>query len=680
MPDQQALDTCILSGFPPEVDWVAQFTVVGVSGSADYGDGPEMGDLHNTFFDGPIPTTEEFILCIDSVSNPGTITDDSAFKTLLNLDALAEPEEFAEFQIFDQDLDGNLTLHDSIDIFVEDSGFNAGELSICCFLAVGEFETPANITVSRSGGSAGAVSVDYTTGAFAGTALPGEDFQATAGTLHWSDGDMSDKFIQVPIINDLVYEDLEYFYVDLVSPMGGATLDPEAFFVEIDILDDDPPPSVLINSFTASPNPIGVGQSTTLSWSVSNADSCIASGGAGGWAGSLISLPSGSQSVTLSSPGSYTFTLQCSDSFESSDTAMTMVSVEANPAVMINSFSASPNPIGVGQSTTLSWSVSNADSCIASGGAGGWAGSLISLPSGSQSVTLSSPGSYTFTLQCSNSFESSDTAMTMVSVEANPAVIINSFAASPNPVDEGQSTTLSWSVSNADSCTASGGAGGWAGSLISLPSGSQSVTLSSPGSYTFTLQCSNSFESSDTAMTMVSVEANPAVIINSFAASPNPVDEGQSTTLSWSVSNADSCTASGGAGGWAGSLISLPSGSRTLTLSEAGNFDFVLQCSGASESFDSANIVVTVMGISEPNLAASNVTTDKTTFASGGELTVGATVTNIGTTTANSSTIRYYLSTNNTINSSDIPLGTSTSPVLGVGNSHVAQFQGDGFS
>ncbi len=77
------------------------------------------------------------------------------------------------------------------------------------------------ITAKRTGGSAGAVSVNYATAN--GTATAGSDYSATSGTLAWPDGDTADKTFTVPILSDAVSEANESFTVTLSSP-SGATL------------------------------------------------------------------------------------------------------------------------------------------------------------------------------------------------------------------------------------------------------------------------------------------------------------------------------------------------------------------------------------------------------------------------------------------------------------------------
>ncbi len=58
----------------------------------------------------------------------------------------------------------------------------------------------ARLTVRRNGGFAGAVSIDYATSDL--TATTGADYTAAGGTLSWPAGDMSDRTITVPLVND----------------------------------------------------------------------------------------------------------------------------------------------------------------------------------------------------------------------------------------------------------------------------------------------------------------------------------------------------------------------------------------------------------------------------------------------------------------------------------------------
>lgn len=80
----------------------------------------------------------------------------------------------------------------------------------------------ATITVIRSGGSTGAVSVDYTT--VDGTAIDGADYPFITGSLKFAAGAVASKTFEVPTMDDTDFEDTETLTVSLSNPDGGATL------------------------------------------------------------------------------------------------------------------------------------------------------------------------------------------------------------------------------------------------------------------------------------------------------------------------------------------------------------------------------------------------------------------------------------------------------------------------
>ena len=101
----------------------------------------------------------------------------------------------------------------------------------------------AVVSVERSHGEDGAVSVDFA--ASAGTATPGGDFTPVTGTLSWGPGDGSVKTFAVPLANDETGEGSETVIVTLSNPLGGAAIDAERGSAVLTILDDDqgaPPP------------------------------------------------------------------------------------------------------------------------------------------------------------------------------------------------------------------------------------------------------------------------------------------------------------------------------------------------------------------------------------------------------------------------------------------------------
>ena len=93
----------------------------------------------------------------------------------------------------------------------------------------------ATITVTRTGGSDGAVSVDYQTSN--GTAMQPADYQPASGTINFADGDTAAKTFQVTIVNDTLVEGDETLNLTL-SNAQGATLGTPATAI-LTIVDDD---------------------------------------------------------------------------------------------------------------------------------------------------------------------------------------------------------------------------------------------------------------------------------------------------------------------------------------------------------------------------------------------------------------------------------------------------------
>ena len=107
----------------------------------------------------------------------------------------------------------------------------------------------ATITVTRTGGSAGAVGVSFATGN--GTATAGSDYTATNGTLSWADGDTAAKTFAVTVLGDTTVEGDETVNLTLSSPTGGAGLGSPATSV-LTITNDDTTPANGTLQFSAS--------------------------------------------------------------------------------------------------------------------------------------------------------------------------------------------------------------------------------------------------------------------------------------------------------------------------------------------------------------------------------------------------------------------------------------------
>ena len=101
--------------------------------------------------------------------------------------------------------------------------------------SVNENAGTALITITRTGGSEGTVTVNYATSN--GTATAGSDYTSASGTLTFLDGETSKTFT-VPVTDDTTQETLETVNLTLSAPTGGATLGTPASAV-LTIVDND---------------------------------------------------------------------------------------------------------------------------------------------------------------------------------------------------------------------------------------------------------------------------------------------------------------------------------------------------------------------------------------------------------------------------------------------------------
>ena len=129
------------------------------------------------------------------------------------------PDSF-RFKANDGALDSNVS---TVTITVNDGGvlqFNPATYT------VGESVDSATITVTRTGGNAGAASVNFTTANTTATGsascAAGIDYVSKLGTLSWADGEAGSKTFTVTICNDAVNEEDETISLDLSGPIGSS--------------------------------------------------------------------------------------------------------------------------------------------------------------------------------------------------------------------------------------------------------------------------------------------------------------------------------------------------------------------------------------------------------------------------------------------------------------------------
>ncbi len=155
-------------------------------------------------------------------------------------------------------------------------------------------------------------------------------------------------------------------------------------------------------------------------------------------------------------------------------------------------------------------------------------------------------------------------ALTYTPVSPAPTATLNT--PSPSTISQGSSSALTWSSTNATSCTGSNFSTGGA------TSGTVSVSPST--STTYSVTCTGAGGTSAPSSRTVTVVANPpAAPTATLTASPTNPAGGQSVTLTWSSTNAISCTSTqfDTQGATSGSVVVTPSGSTTYNITCSGS-------------------------------------------------------------------------------------------------------------
>lgn len=161
------------------------------------------------------------------------------------------------------------------------------------------------------------------------------------------------------------------------------------------------------------------------------------------------------------------------------------------------------------------------------------------------------------------------------------------LVANPTTIIQGNSTTLSWSSTNANSCT---GTGFNTGNAVSGSVSASPITTTG-----YSLNCSG-LGGTTTASATVTVTGAPAVTA-SLTANPTQIAVGDSSNLSWSSTNATSCTGTGFATGGATS--------GTQFISPTNTTGYSVSCTGpGGQATGNASVTVQTGGVASGNCAS----------------------------------------------------------------------------
>jgi hypothetical protein len=361
-----------------------------------------------------------------------------------------------------------------------------------------------------------------------------------------------------------------------------------------------------LDATMAATSPVQMGSSTQLTWTSQNAESCKQfvmqprgieftelTGGTYG-------TTNGQSTYTIDLLGTYTFMNQCYNSTLIPNTVSALAYVDVEETNLQATITATPS-IQNGQNSHVVWDSPDpapgttceqyyADSK-------GTTTAISYTLSGSQDVgPLSGPATFTFYNHCHNDtpIPPDVTASAETQVSA-PEVLDCALSANPaSPIAYNSSTLVSWSAPNAQAVQMfreeSYGNGTW----LSI-NGANTIS----GSY-FTPHLTDDTRYLCQAISPNTTPTQVDVIIDIQVSAPlpldatlsvvSPVNVGQTTTLTWNSSNADSCSVyreqTYGAADW----IEI-SGANTLSGSQpygpfgsAGSYRFMNVCTGSGTS------------------------------------------------------------------------------------------------
>lgn len=263
------------------------------------------------------------------------------------------------------------------------------------------------------------------------------------------------------------------------------------------------PPTV---DLSANPAAVVPGEPCTLVWSSQHATSITLDKGLG--------PVNASGTITVHPTATTTYTIIATGPCGTATDSVTVV-VHQPPSVDIT---ADPLTIIAGQSSLLSWTSSHAESLTMDQGIG-------AIPQGG-SMTVSPEETTTYTITANGPGGVATDSVT-VSVLQPPRVTI---FAQPQVIIQGEGTTLTWMSEHATGASLDNGIGQVA------PNGSLEVWPQGTTTYTVTVQGPGG-----TAAASATIEVIPRPTVN-ITASPNPIDAGETTMLSWTSAHAESAS------------------------------------------------------------------------------------------------------------------------------------------
>jgi phospholipase C len=318
--------------------------------------------------------------------------------------------------------------------------------------------------------------------------------------------------------------------------------------------------SQAIIAFGIQPGNIVAGQSATLSWQVTNAATFSISPAVG--TGTLPMTGSASVSPTATT----TYVATATDAQGRPTTASVIVNVVAAGSAPAIILSAQPPVVSLGQTTTLTWTSTNALSVTITP-------SILTEDQTSLALSGSAPvvpnGNITYTAKAVG--VNGVTATTTTTV----GLLGVTLTATPARVGPGQSTILNWTSTNAAAISIDQGIG-------PVANGNSSITVSPTATTTYTITATNG---TATATATATVTAPLGVTLT---ANPVNIAPGGQSTLTWVSTGASTLSIDNGVGVVTGA-------SNHIAVSPTQNTTYTITATDAQGNVTTASTTVNVV-------------------------------------------------------------------------------------
>ncbi len=284
----------------------------------------------------------------------------------------------------------------------------------------------------------------------------------------------------------------------------------------VSIIKNGTPPAVILKTDS---NPINIGESITLSWMTADATTVTIDNNVGTFdpniTTSIILAPQTTTTyeITATGPGG---------------TKTATVEVIVNVPLPTVSLTANPDTITVGDPASLSWATTYTESVEVDNGVGTFD------PLVTTSVMVNPLATTTYTITATGPNGHTETATATITVLIPPAPTA-SISISPDATNAGDPATLTWSTTDASSVVISHlGPVGLSGSVTVNPIEDTEYIITAIGPIESRTAVTN--------ITVTNTNPKPEIYVEAF---PKSIMPGQSTTLYWSATNADSVTIDG---------------------------------------------------------------------------------------------------------------------------------------